>query len=88
MIFVRVACNEHVYVSVPGRDELIKLGAESCGIWSTVNEHSLAAVFNQDCVALPNIKDRDAEFTAWCGGTGRGEAARNENARPSDRWGL
>jgi hypothetical protein len=70
MILMWVACNEHVNRSVPGRDEAIKLGTESCRIWPAVNEHSLSAVFNQDCVSLPNIKDGDAKFAAWCGGTG------------------
>jgi hypothetical protein len=86
MIFVRVGCNEHVNRSIPGRDEAIKLGAESCRIRATVNQHSLSVILNQDCVSLANIKDGDAKFAAWCGGAGRGEAASNKNARPSDRW--
>jgi hypothetical protein len=86
MILMWVACNEHVYLSIPGRDKAIKLGTESCRIRSAVNEHSLPAILNQDCVSLANIKDGDAEFTTWCGSTGRGEAARSKNARPSDRW--
>jgi hypothetical protein len=72
MILMWVACNEHVYRSIPGRNEAIKFGAESCRIRSAVNQHSLPAILNQDCVSLANIKDGDAEFAAWCGGARRG----------------
>jgi hypothetical protein len=85
MILMWVACNEHVDLSIPGRNKAIKLGAESCRIRPAVNQHSLPAILNQDCVTLANIKDSDAEFAAWCGGARRGEAASNKNARPGDR---
>jgi hypothetical protein len=55
VIFVRVACDQHVNLAIPRRDQGVKLNAKARRIRPAVNQHPATLKFDKDGISLANV---------------------------------